>query len=75
MPPPPKRPLWRCACGRPDGVSHRAALEDDAPQIVQALVEMTRAAPTTLAELAVVSGVCAKKLDAYGAAILAVIGK
>ena len=38
------------------------------------LAEMARAAPTSLSELAVVSGVGAKKLDAYGAAILAVLG-
>ena len=36
------------------------------------LAEMARLAPTTLGELATVSGVGAKKLEAYGEQILAV---
>ena len=38
------------------------------------LAEMARENPTSLGELAGVSGVGGKKLDAYGAAILAVLG-
>jgi ATP-dependent DNA helicase RecQ len=38
------------------------------------LTEMARACPTTLGELAQISGVGSKKLDAYGAEILRVLG-
>ncbi len=58
---------WRAEAARAHNLPAYVVFHD------ATLAEMARAAPTSLAELAVVSGVGAKKLDAYGAAILDVL--
>ncbi len=59
---------WRAATARETGVPAYVVFHD------RTLVEIARLAPTSLGDLASVSGVGARKLEVYGPAVLEVVG-